>query len=143
MRPDPSTEAARWLRQAENDLAAGEALLEKSFYAQSCFQAQQAAEKALKALRWHKEGQQARGHILSASSTSGQLQAVIAYEPSFRRFQEDAGILDLYYIPTRYPNAHPGGRAAYEAYSDSQAREATGMARQIVAHVRVTIEASG
>ena len=71
------------------------------------------------------------------------MQAVIAYEPSFRQFQEDAAILDLYYIPTRYPDALPGNSAPYEVYSESQARDATGKARQIVAHVRVSIEAGG
>ena len=43
-------EARRWYYQALDDLEAGEALLAACKYAQSCFYAQQAAEKGMKAV---------------------------------------------------------------------------------------------
>ncbi|AEG34664.1 MULTISPECIES: HEPN domain-containing protein [Thermus] len=43
-------EAHRWLAQAWDDREAGEALLERGKHAQTAFLAQQAGEKALKAL---------------------------------------------------------------------------------------------
>jgi HEPN domain-containing protein len=55
--PDPlymaggnEDEAGRWFRQAECDLAAALVSLNGGSYEWTCFQAQQSAEKALKAL---------------------------------------------------------------------------------------------
>ena len=49
---EPSREADRWLRQAENDLAYATVGLREGFAAQVCFQCQQVCEKAIKALRY-------------------------------------------------------------------------------------------
>lgn len=46
----PTATAARWLHQATDDHAAGKALAAAGFHAQTCFLAQQCAEKTLKAL---------------------------------------------------------------------------------------------
>ena len=46
------TEAERWLRQAESDLAFAELGARNGFPAQACFTSQQAAEKALKAIHY-------------------------------------------------------------------------------------------
>jgi HEPN domain-containing protein len=43
-------EAARWLAQAESDLAFAELGVREGFFAQACFVCQQAVEKALKGL---------------------------------------------------------------------------------------------
>jgi len=55
-------EAARWLSQAENDIAFAEVGLREGFYAQACFLAQQAAEKALKAVHYGKGARFVLGH---------------------------------------------------------------------------------
>jgi len=101
---------------------------------------QQSAEKALKALSYYSGGETTRGH--QVSGTSGLLQTIIVHYPSFRQYEEDAGILDQYYIPTRYPDALPDG-APYEVYSEKQAEEAIERARRIVTHVRRAIEMGG
>jgi HEPN domain-containing protein len=49
MRSEPAGEGQRWLAQAENDLAFAELAARERFFAQACFNSQQAAEKALKA----------------------------------------------------------------------------------------------
>jgi HEPN domain-containing protein len=45
-------EARRWISQAADDLDAAGVLLEGEKYAQACFYAQQAAEKAVKGVGW-------------------------------------------------------------------------------------------
>lgn len=46
-------------------------------------------------------------------------------------FLEKAKILDKYYIPTRYPNAHPAG-PAYRHYTKKEAREAINLAEEVL-----------
>ena len=141
MKPNQMEEAKRWLRQAEHDLSTANLLLQNARHADSCFYSQQAVEKALKALRYAREGLQARGHELGGSS--GQLQAVIIYEPSFEKYLEDVGILDQYYTPTRYPDMLPSGIVPYEAYAESQAQEAIEKAERIIADVQRVIGVNG
>jgi len=45
MRPEPRAEGRRWLAQAENDLRFAELASQERFFAQACFNSQQAAEK--------------------------------------------------------------------------------------------------
>ena len=47
---DAEREFSRWLQQAERDLGAGWALVDAEYFEQACFMAQQAAEKAVKAI---------------------------------------------------------------------------------------------
>ncbi len=54
-------EAERWLRTAEEDLAAVRALIESNSFAQACFYCQQSAEKAVKAL-WYLADEDPWGH---------------------------------------------------------------------------------
>jgi len=54
-----------WLRQAKRDLQHSRHALEKEEYEWACFAAQQAAEKAVKAL-YQKLGASAWGHSVSA-----------------------------------------------------------------------------
>jgi HEPN domain-containing protein len=47
-------------------------------------------------------------------------------------------VLDNFYIPSRYPNAHPTG-APYEHYGPLQSEEALRHAGEIVAFVRAQV----
>jgi HEPN domain-containing protein len=53
-----------WLRQSENDLAWARHSLEGGFFSQTCFGAQQASEKALKALCFSRGYDVVRTHSL-------------------------------------------------------------------------------
>ncbi len=53
MKPSPVSEAQRWLAQARNDFDAAGLLCRHAHFNLACFQAQQAAEKAVKALYSH------------------------------------------------------------------------------------------
>jgi HEPN domain-containing protein len=90
-----------WLRQAEKDLEKAKLDLGAGYFEWACFTAQQAAEKAIKALFQHLHGE-AWGHGTKA------LLENLPYEDRFMLL-EDAILLDKMYIPTRYPNGLPQG----------------------------------
>ena len=123
---EPSREADRWLRQAENDLAYAAVGLREGFAAQVCFQCQQVCEKAVKALRYGRGERAVLGHALVELAAPLEVMA---------GFREQLAVLDQYYVPTRYPNGLPGGIPA-DVYTTAQATEAVGIARRIVAVVR-------
>ena len=91
------------MAQAERDLAHARRDLEDGFYEWAAFSAQQAAEKAVKAV-FQRLGAVAWGHSV----------ADLLFELS-KTFEvpEDlikaALALDKAYIPSRYPDAHPSG----------------------------------
>ena len=104
---DRHAEAERWLRQAEHDLAFGRLALKERFFAQACFVAQQTGEKALKAIAYAQGERVVIGHSLV--ELVSRLQDRVA---TLRARREDAGILDQYYVPTRYPNGLAGEHIA-------------------------------
>jgi HEPN domain-containing protein len=89
----------RWMEQAVADAAAAEDSLKSRHFEWACFQAQQSAEKALKAYLYSK------GHtsILSHSLVD-LVRAAQTSEASFAPLMGDAKHLDAFYIATRYPN---------------------------------------
>ncbi len=117
-----SDRADDWLRQAENDLLWAEDTLRAGRYAQACFAAQQAAEKALKAVALRKGADQVRSHSILEIARALQVDGEV---------ENAAKRLDLYYISARYPDAFPAG-APFEFFTEDQAREAIGLARLIV-----------
>ena len=128
------SQASRWLLQAEYDLATARDLLRIGRSSTACFNAQQSAEKALKAHRFAKEGTSSWGHVLGG--TSGQLRAILAYDPQFASVEQDARVLDQYYIGPRYPDALPEGAIPFQSYVPEQAQDAIDRATRIVELVR-------
>ncbi|MDX1385693.1 MAG: HEPN domain-containing protein [Thermoanaerobaculia bacterium] len=124
---DSSAEARRWLRQAENDLEFGRLALREGFYAQACFVAQQAAEKALKSIAYASGERVVLGHSLVEL-----LELIGEHHGLDSELRELAGILDQYYVPTRYPNGLPGG-VPFEAFGRGQARDAIEAAARFLA----------
>lgn len=115
---DRAGEAERWLRQAEHDLEFGRLALREGYFGQACFIAQQAAEKAVKAIHYYRGERVVLGHSVVQLAVG--LQAEL---PAVRELREAAGRLDQYYVPTRYPNGLPGG-VPFEAFGESQAQAA-------------------
>lgn len=115
-----------WLRQAENDLKWAEHSLAGGFFAQTCFIAQQAGEKALKAWCFFKGFDVVRTHstfqIVKALGENGVLEL-------------NARELDIYYISARYPDAFPDG-APFEILTPEQAERALKASREIYRIVR-------
>ena len=114
-----------WLRQAENDLLWTQDTIKAGRYAQACFAAQQAAEKAVKALHL-KNRQEAWGHVVSRL-----LRELPNSIEVPELLIEKARVLDNYYIPARYPNGHPEG-APFEHYGFLQSSEAIQYASEII-----------
>jgi len=123
---DSLAEGRRWLRQAENDLGFARLALRERFFAQACFFAQQVSEKALKALAYASGERLVIGHSLVEL-----VERMRRAHPSLEPLREMAGILDQYYVPTRYPNGLAGG-VPFEAFGERQAREAVGAAERFV-----------
>ena len=114
-----------WFRQAEADLRHARHALDTGSFEWSCFAAQQAAEKALKAV-FQKSSMEAWGHTLTA--LIGNL------PPSAHttdRLIERAKMLDKHYIPARYPNGFESG-APTDFYTEMEARHAIEYAEEIL-----------
>jgi len=112
-------QAKRDLEHAAKDVADG-------YYEHACFEAQQAAEKAVKAvyMRLHAE---AWGHRVARLLEELDLGA--ARLPS--ELIDDAKLLDQFYVPTRYPNGFESG-APMEFFTKEQAADAVRRADKII-----------
>ncbi|MEJ2670630.1 MAG: HEPN domain-containing protein [Deltaproteobacteria bacterium] len=115
-------QAIRDLEQARDSRAAGR-------HEWACFAAQQAAEKAVKALHL-RLGQEAWGHVIARL-----LQELPATVTPPNDLIEKARVLDNFYIPARYPNSHPQG-APFEHYGPLQSETALNYAREIIDFAR-------
>jgi HEPN domain-containing protein len=121
--------AQDWLRQAERDLSLAGESARSEHHEWACFAAQQAAEKAVKALHLHLK-QEAWGHVVARLLE--ELPEAISVPPGLI---EQGRVLDNFYIPTRYPNGHPSG-APFEHYGRLQSSEALRYANAILEFVR-------
>ena len=120
-----ASRAEDWLRQALRDLDHARAALERQTFEWAAFAAQQAAEKAVKAV-FQAMGAEAWGHAVADLLTElGQRHAV----PD--ALVEGGLELDKAYIPTRYPNAHPSG-APTTRYTKGEATRLIGYADEII-----------
>ena len=109
-------EATRWLRQAECDLAAEHVSMQGASYEWACFQAQQAAEKAVKSLLYAAGYRKILTHsvyeLLLESQKRGDCM------PSL---EQEAKLLDNVYITSRYPNGLAGSMIPSEYYTKEDA----------------------
>jgi HEPN domain-containing protein len=114
-----------WLRQAQNDLLWTRDTIRAERYSQACFAAQQAGEKALKALALKRGYSKVLSHSLMEIARALEINGKI---------EEYAKRLDLYYFCARYPDAFPAG-APFEYFTEEQALEAAGFAEFIIESV--------
>jgi len=99
-----SGRATDWLKQAEADLAMARDAVKDGHNEWACFAAQQAAEKAVKALHLSL-GNEAWGH-----SVTELMDALGDSVPGYgAELLDKARALDKLYVPTRYPNGLPSG----------------------------------
>jgi HEPN domain-containing protein len=118
-----------WFKQALQDLEQAEESSRSGRHEWACFAAQQAAEKAVKALHLYL-GQEAWGHVVA------KLLKELPQETAVNEAMVDKGrVLDNFYIPTRYPSSHPAG-APFEHYGKLQSEEAIRYACEIIEFVR-------
>lgn len=114
-----------WFLQAKRDYEKAKLDFKHGFYEWCCFTAQQAAEKALKAL-YYRMNQSVRGHSLVRMFEGLSSQMTISEE-----LYHWARILDRYYQESRYPNGFPEG-SPFEFFDANIAREALNAVRAIL-----------
>jgi len=117
------------LEDAEDFLGAALDLFKTGRWSKVCFNAQQAAELALKAVLNH-YGIERRTHSLVDL-----LDELIKINEDFKMFQDNVKILDQYYIPTRYANAFASGPAK-RYFTEQQAEQAIRLASSILEKAR-------
>jgi HEPN domain-containing protein len=113
--------------QAQHNLVVTEAHVEKGFWSDACFMAEQTAQVALKAYLYGRGERFVPIHsiyelVLECSKTDS------AFTPA-----EDWGkVLDKYYIPARYPDALAPPAVPYKSFTETEARQALSYAQDIV-----------
>ncbi len=99
-----NAEADRWMEFARQDLRMAELALKEGIYSQACFHSQQCVEKCLKGMLADPGRKTPRTHSI--------VDLLGLFPPEFLGDLRDRlGYMDLYYIPTRYPDALPGSLA--------------------------------
>jgi HEPN domain-containing protein len=131
MKLEPMNEARRWLLQAEQDLDDAEFNLSGGRYNVACFLAQQSAEKALKAYLFSRGAEEVWGHSVAELCKDAQ-----TFDPAFGQLEIKASPLDKYYVPTRYPNALPGGIPS-KAFDENDAENAIHLAKEVIDFVKL------
>ena len=121
--------SADWFRQAERDLDQARDSVQAGRHEWACFAAQQASEKAVKALHLDR-GQEAWGHVVARL-----LQELPEQIEIPEKMVDKARVLDAYYVAPRYANGHPEG-APFEHYGELQSKEAISYASEIIEFVR-------
>lgn len=92
----------KWLKFCDEDLRAADATLKDNIFSAVCFHSQQAVEKAIKAIVLAKLGKVPRDHsVLRLAEMSDDKEL-------FELHKEELRFLDMFYVPTRYPDALPG-----------------------------------
>lgn len=125
-----------WWKQALHDQEAAQHNTQLGIYDWACFMAQQASEKALKALVQHLGGD-AWGHSVRELGALLPEEVVVP-----RSVLEALPLLDRYYIPTRYPNGIASGTPA-ETYGANDAETALGLCETVLRFVEGHLPRSG
>lgn len=128
--------AEQWLKFVNDDIRSAEILLREGIFNMVCFHSQQAAEKSFKAFLRHHNQNIPFIHILEELC-----KRCIKIDPSFSQFMDDCMALDIFYQPTRYPEA-PTGSLPDGLPNKEQAEATLQMAKNIFAFVRQRIPAN-
>jgi HEPN domain-containing protein len=111
-------EAVRWYLQGAKDSKTAEKNAAAGDFEVSCFLLHQAGEKVLKAYLCLQGERSLGGHATTRlAARCGE------YDERFRGLLEPCSLLDLFYIPTRYPYAWPEG-VPYEHFTLEHAQQA-------------------
>jgi len=124
-------ETKKWLVQAEEDLKAAKDSLKSRHYDWACFQAQQSAEKALRFFLY------SQGYTsIITHSIKELVRECKKSENGFSEVESYARRLDMFYIPTRYPDGLAGELAPAEFYELEDAEQCISYAELILESVK-------
>ena len=127
-------EARRWLQQAEEHLSVARWDGQGEFWAAACFQAQQAAEVAVKAVLI-RQGERS----IVTHGVVGLIKRAAKYYADLASLSVRARRLDRYYIATRYPNGLPSGTAG-ENFDQQDFETAIEAATEVIESARRIVE---
>jgi HEPN domain-containing protein len=127
--------AARWLAQAEYDLADAAWAEAGGRHALACFLAHQVAEKAVSAFLYACGAERVWGHALADLCEDA-----MNFDASFDLLRSEAMLLDKHYLGARYPSTLPGG-APVEVYEALDSARALQIARDTLEFVDSRISA--
>jgi HEPN domain-containing protein len=136
MQKHPAELTCGWWEQAADDLANGRRLAERSVFHLACFLAQQAAEKAIKAVLLWEHGDWPRTHAIRLLLTE---LAGVVLDADLAR---NAETLDKFYVTTRYPDALDYA-PPFRSFSQAEADSALGIAQRVVDTVRAYLGERG
>ena len=114
-----------WYEQGKRDMTKAKLDMQHGYYEWTCFTSQQAAEKVIKALALNL-GLNLWGHSLTEMFKILSQKIKVSED-----VKERAKLLDLYYIPARYPNGFPAGKPA-DYFTEKQAKEAIDASDSII-----------
>lgn len=117
--------AKDWIRQARRDLAHAENDMASGFYEWACFSAQQATEKAVKAVFFSLHAEvwgHSITHLLRELAKNFVIDETLVLS---------AKNLDKFYIPSRYPNGFDQGTPE-DYFTENDAKGAIEDARKII-----------
>jgi len=126
-------EAIRWFSTAEDDNDSAVILKENGKFAHACFHAQQAGEKALKAI-WYFADADPWGHSIKKLIEDLNSVDLKLYQ-RLESLTRMGLVLDRFYIPTRYPNGLPD-ITPDEAFTDEDADTCITYSKKIIDEVR-------
>lgn len=119
------------MRQAEADISGARDSMNAGHHEWATFQAQQSSEKALKALLY------SRGlRAILTHSIKDLIEECKKLFDGFSDLGEQARYLDMFYIPSRYPNGLPGSIAPADFYTKTEAEKCIKSAEQILAKAK-------
>jgi HEPN domain-containing protein len=130
---DARVEAERWLAAAEEDLSYARHAAAGGYHAPACFFAQQAAEKAVKVAHYLRGARAVIGHNVRAL-----IESLDPRDAPFDALLDAARELDLFYIPTRYPNGLERGTPG-QAFAKAQSERALALAQRFTETARAAL----
>jgi HEPN domain-containing protein/predicted nucleotidyltransferase len=133
----PLETARRWLVQAEHSLTVGRSLLAQEFWSDACFQAEHTAQLALKAFLFLQGRRFAHIHSVRELTLE-----CAAYGGEFLAFVDSGGVLDRYYLATRYPDAVAAPAVPFQTFARREAEQALGFATEMVEMVSSKVPAT-
>jgi HEPN domain-containing protein len=119
-----------WLLQSESDLRSVVDLIKNGHFAQACFNAQQAAEKALNSLAFYRGADLVKSHSLHTIAKDLQINGELS---TF------ATKLDIYYLTSRHPDALPEHAVPAENFDHTMATEAFQLAEKFLKRVKTEL----
>jgi HEPN domain-containing protein len=128
--------AQDWLKQAGRDLEHARQSKALEHFEWACFAAQQAAEKAAKALHL------SLGTVAWGHSVFELLDGLPLQRRPAETLLDLARMLDRFYIPPRYADAHPSG-PPYQYYTRADATQAVTAAQEVVTYCERQILSPG